>query len=763
MKNLKYILLSLIALTLLFAACTDLSKDSSGSQEKTEYTLVGSLSLAGVSRAAYSRTATSSFSDELIWTITAKKGEKTYLPKEMSDTSFSFAFEETGEYTIEAKALKDGQAIAQGSTSCTVSKGGDNFAQIIATPHACTIPGSVNLVINLDTVAADNVASVYVEWQAPNFDRTAKLLGFPIDAVSSADGKTPEISEEVQAAMDAFYAWAARCGEGEFNKSFDVVNGKVTISFDDISCGAHNVNLSFNDSIGNTLYSCPEIINVYSGFTTDTWYGTSPYLSNGTFTLTTNSITNYGAEPVPNTQMVLYNYVSYDSFDYYLDSKDEEPLVSDGKDSFCFDDEGNLFVISDVENKKIGDEQNYRWYDCITKVFSNRENFGTDGELSFGSDTSVEDIRGFQSISYDIKNKKLYGIVAYSISNDSGATYTYTNELYEYPIDSITSSWNWTSGDGVEKHYSIDGIESELEVFTVHDGILYVPYKITESNSTTFYLLKVNLEEVQLDDSDNTYKIHASSIGSMTLSELSGLSGNITDCMYQDGCLYFLVKESRLEYADRLASRGAVVRVDLIANKTDYIGWTSNPIDSDNIYMYAYYDAENEGNYYADTDKSIKVLAKVSDLYYRDSGNIPINGLYVPEISEELSSSAFYGPEKFIAIKPKKLVIADNGVAMYVDDNNALMYKNVNRTVIIDLERFAIDDSQTVVVDVAFSEKKDKPLFNSCSFPGEAFASSYYREDDMSLINSTASVYYSDSSSKMCGSLQVAIPCGDND
>ena len=228
MKNLKYILLSLIALTLLFAACSDLSKDSSGSQEKTEYTLLGSLSLAGVSRAAYSRTATSSFSDELIWTITAKKGDKSYLPKEMSDTSFSFSFEETGEYTIEAKALKDGQAIAQGSTSCTVSKGGDNFAQIIATPHACTIPGSVNLVINLDTVAADNVASVYVEWDGLD---------------STAD---------------------------EFNKSFDVVNGKVTISFDEIFCGANSVNLSFNDSIGNTLYSCPEIINVYSGFTTDT-------------------------------------------------------------------------------------------------------------------------------------------------------------------------------------------------------------------------------------------------------------------------------------------------------------------------------------------------------------------------------------------------------------------------------------------------------------------------------------------------------------
>ena len=253
MKNLKYILLSLITVTLLFAACTDLSKDSSGSQEKTEYTLVGSLSFAGVSKAAYGRTATSSLSDELNWTITAKKGEKSYLPKEISGTSFSFVFEETGEYTIEAKALKDDQAIAQGSTSCTVSKGGENFAQIIAAPLASTTPGSVNLVINLDTVAADNVASVYVEWQEPNFDRTAKLLGFPIDAVSSADGKTPEISEEVQAAMDAFNAWAARCGEGEYNKSFGAENGKVTISFDDIFCGANNVNLSFNDSIGNTL------------------------------------------------------------------------------------------------------------------------------------------------------------------------------------------------------------------------------------------------------------------------------------------------------------------------------------------------------------------------------------------------------------------------------------------------------------------------------------------------------------------------------
>ena len=54
-------------------------------------------------------------------------------------------------------------------------------------------------------------------------------------------------------------------------------------------------------------------------------------------------------------------------------------------------------------------------------------------------------------------------------------------------------------------------------------------------------------------------------------------------------------------------------------------------------------------------------------------------------------SSCFASPARFIAIKPKKLVISDDGLAFYTDALGGLAYKNVDRVVTIDLEKFAIE------------------------------------------------------------------------
>lgn len=356
MKNIKIFLLSLIAVTLLFSACSDLSKDSSDFQKKSQYTVLGSLSFAGVSRAVYSRTATTAFSDEPVWTISAIKGEKSYLPNEVSDLAFNFTFDEAGEYLIEATALKAGKIIAQGSSSCTVSKEGENLANIIAKPVASTLPGSVNLEINLDSYSANKVSSVQVEWLGfVNIDRTKQALGYPSESELTGDEKEPVISEEVQAAIAALIDWEEQRSEGEFNTTVPVESGKAVIEMDNIFCGAHTVKLSFSDSVGNTLYSCKEILNVYSGFTTNEWYGTAPYLNNGAFTLTENLVEKYGTEIVPNTQLVLYEYYTNNTdsgYKYYLaDSASASLATADltnnepSQSGFCFDKNGNLYAL----------------------------------------------------------------------------------------------------------------------------------------------------------------------------------------------------------------------------------------------------------------------------------------------------------------------------------------------------------------------------------------------------------------------------------
>ena len=740
MKNLKYILLSLIALTLLFAACTDLSKDSSGSQEKTEYTLLGSLSLAGVSRAAYSRTATSSFSDDLSWTITAKKGEKSYLPKEMSDTSFSFAFEETGEYTIEAKALKDGQAIAQGSTSCTVSKGGDNFAQIIATPHACTIPGSVNLVINLDTVAADNVASVYVEWQAPDIDRTVKLLGFPIDAVSSADGKTPEISEEVQAAMDAFYAWKERCGEGEFNKSFDVVNGKVTISFDEIFCGANSVNLSFNDSIGNTLYSCPEIINVYSGFTTDTWYGTAPYLAGGKFTLKASSLSSYGAEIVPSTQMVLYRNVKVSDdgdrrIDYYL-TDDASMLITDDTAAtvataegspdftFVFDSKGDVYTLA----KRLG---------SASYIKSNNTDFGKE---TFGNGVLPNSMYLYGdnggTLVMDRVNDVLYiyddsSNTLTQIASDDG-TYDYDGAAGIYYF-AKTYSFSEDDNSNTMRNNSALTIVDKIAYFAateedydeeIEKSIAYIKLVIADLNNAT------------QGGGTNSYEYTGSKLVSINLTEM-GLSNHaeVNDILYQDGCIYMLVSDKYEDFSAQLdddfnptdviegeiINRGTVVKYDIISGESTHLPFETTATSQQKIYPIGGtssgedYRLYNRNNY----DELNPTAATYTPVLYDVTGHTGAKIDVYSHISEDTSSKVLYSPKKFIAIRPKKLIIADDGIAYYVDSLGGLRYKNENRVVEVDLESFAI--SKVEVATVAFNEDITGDITSS-PVMGEAFS-----------------------------------------
>ncbi len=74
----------------------------------------------------------------------------------------------------------------------------------------------------------------------------------------------------------------------------------------------------------------------------------------------------------------------------------------------------------------------------------------------------------------------------------------------------------------------------------------------------------------------------------------------------------------------------------------------------------------------------------------------------------QLSTKAFYGPQKFIAIKPKKLIISDDGIAFYTDAEGLYKYKNVNRVVIVDLEKFSAEDNEfeCVVTSLEFDYKE---------------------------------------------------------
>lgn len=79
-----------------------------------------------------------------------------------------------------------------------------------------------------------------------------------------------------------------------------------------------------------------------------------------------------------------------------------------------------------------------------------------------------------------------------------------------------------------------------------------------------------------------------------------------------------------------------------------------------------------------------------------------------------------FGPSKVVAIKPKKLVVADEGIFVFKDNDGILKYKNVNRVVEIDL----INPSNITqaVTDATFYKDKTDPIQVGSEYPNVTLA-----------------------------------------
>lgn len=78
---------------------------------------------------------------------------------------------------------------------------------------------------------------------------------------------------------------------------------------------------------------------------------------------------------------------------------------------------------------------------------------------------------------------------------------------------------------------------------------------------------------------------------------------------------------------------------------------------------------------------------------------------YMPDFpaDTQLSSKYFYGPRKFLAIKPEKLIFADDGF-MFYEDNDNLSGKDVNQVIEFDIES-AMFESYNLDLSIDFNKK----------------------------------------------------------
>ena len=679
------------------------------SPDNGTYIVNGCISFGENSAALSQRTATSSFSvDGLSWEIrvykidekTDSEAYKTFTAD--SDGKFSVTLDGKGKYDFMALLMKDEVVCASGHAELTILGPVLDQLKITIKPVEAG-EGKINLEVSLDSSAAEKVNNVKVYFMGP---------------------VSPETSDDM-VKID----FLNKLMSGIYNKTFPVSGGKAQIVYDNFFSGSYLAKLSFDDAAGNTLYSCEQVINVYPGFTTDTWYGSSSPVSGGQLTVSNSMINVYGAEIVPNfDKLLLWKHAEWNEgnemkgdFYYLVDensigsfiaptapSSSEDPAFSDflrsavfytefmagdsGSDFTFFDAEGNSYLLLFTSQ-------------FASYIYSTKKGgiFVSDSDLALNENEVID-------FTIDLKNN-----VAYSLKGGD------FDVICRYP-NMISSN-----GANTEKEEITLGC-GNINSFVVYDGKAYA---LCKENDYIIRVFDTYDEEEPIKPMIKEYSVNLNDFFNDALG-----TPMITDMLYQDGRLYLLYKEafSWPSSATTIGNRGAVIEVNLFDGSVRNTGLTTSALSNTEYKLQGYY---NDSLMYKDEECTTP---------YIPSEETPMNSsVQYPKICfPNEGEKSFYGPTRFIAVKPKKLVIADEGLAFYTD-NELLRYKNVNRVVYVDLENFAVEKIVTLNSSVGLSENETSVLTSESPVIFEEVR------------------YYTKNGSDFTSCFYVGITCGDNE
>lgn len=346
----------------------------------------------------------------------------------------------------------------------------------------------------------------------------------------------------------------------------------------------------------------------------------------------------------------------------------------------------------------------YRGYtDFVNSVDSTTSMSSTQARLG------AEDINGMQfsvgksggsSFEFYIKNESIVATIAISQSgiaaiddyiyydtiNDSLWLGAYSSSGFYFinEANKINSNTNYSTP------CTLSGLSiypnAQYTAFAASGTELYIAY----TNGGTSYLQRAKIE-----GQNDSFTI--TTIGNPKSTQDMGVDGQITDIViHYDGYVYVLVSQNGEKYVtdayltnestNTLYSRGAILRLYSTSNGfkvSAKTGWTES---ARTIYTKGKLpDALNSPN--SGVQDSVTKLES-----FRNGLN-----LYVPKYSEK--NSHFYGPRRFVAIKPKELAIADSGANLMLPDYDKQktggFFKH-NRIINVDLYKFAIDSNSVV-------------------------------------------------------------------
>ena len=370
------------------------------------------------------------------------------------------------------------------------------------------------------------------------------------------------------------------------------------------------------------------------------------------------------ASSILDSGYILWKYSS-NSYDYYRNSS-----ISEDAEKLCHfygdltgaaeDLNENWYCLSKSDG---GPASLYRWNGNSNKVLKDDFDF----DFSFLSDP----------LYYDDTTDTLW----LAGHNSSSADFCLSKNAAPSSIASIATI-NKVNG------FDTNGGVRTCVAFAIRESDIYIAYEDMDSDSNLVYCLQHGKIS-----GDGPFVFEP--IGSpKTVSDL-GVSGAITDvAILYDGTVYVLVSNVgnssgdsgdsfiyNYNQSNTMYSRGALLKIQSTSSGfevVDTLGWTG----------------------------SSRQIAPVGEAKYSDSTPTILQPLtaYIPSFSE--NSNKFYGPRRFVAIKPKEIAIADCG-ANFVMPNHDKQQKGKmfaqNRVVTVSLSNFAISNV-TKLKNIKFSD-----------------------------------------------------------
>lgn len=342
------------------------------------------------------------------------------------------------------------------------------------------------------------------------------------------------------------------------------------------------------------------------------------------------------------------------------------------------------------ENTEVEKSQFYSFHQYVSLAETASAKYVMTMDIDTSSSYSyfITNLSNSSSSSIKTDNVTLfYDCLYYDDTTDSlwvGAYDSSSNkQLYFARINGAPDSTNGTTLQS--SNFIIDSTKgSDTSTFAVQGSTLYFAYKSYDNG--TCYLQRASITE----NADGTFAV--SKVGSAKSVSDLGVSGAITDiAILYDGTVYVLVSNVgnsegdsgdsfiyNYNQSNTMYSRGALLKIqstDSGFEVVETLGWTD----------------------------SWRSIASVGDATYSGTDLQPLTA-YIPSLSE--SGNKFYGPRRFVAIKPKAIAIADCG-ANFVMPNHDEQQKGKmfahNRVVTVSLSNFAISNV-TELKNIKFSD-----------------------------------------------------------